>query len=1510
MPMDTETQTSGPGAGAPPSTLAPRDAQTAKPAAPPPVHEQAPAAPEAGGEGEKRKGADLQTQEAMNGQAKGDRYAGARERQSPAATGGNYGKTKQATQPPKPRSEPVPKKFERVFGYDFSQVSIHFGTGLPEKQGADAFTQGTNIYFSDAAPKPDTAKGGELLGHELTHVVQQNADLPPAPGAAAAEKGADGKPKSAEDADKTAPDNQGASDAKHGTAAPSAGGEAGGAEAGGAEAGGAEASTGGASKDGAAGEQQADAAGAGAAKGEAQSVSAGTATAGAVQKKAGDATAGTQESAAQTQAQMDATVDDRVAALKQIIAAKDWDGTTRQLAGGGADLDAKYLAAHGVGLREALAKAFPTVWQQEYLSDLIRTGKPSRTCKIALSLGLVSTPAADENEVVRLCEEAEVGEWFLLWRKLSGWCQAKLSKAAYDRLKTWDSLMTALRAKPTGNDVKAVQDAQLKWQVGHLASIIKHRCGYGVDRENLLADVTAWVGKASIEERTAAFADGSALRQALDSSTGYLWGIGRQDKQQVLDLVKPPEKLPAATQPATPAAPDAAQDPEVVKKAEADRKQQVADADAMSGLDRAIAREKGKWFGKDAEALKTTITAMTNAQREMYLLKHLSWGDGKEYQHAATNRARKQALFDQAMAAIAKELRAAGLGDKDVASVTGQFLFGADAGGAYLQLKGLLGEDATPKASAVVELVSQLKGAEFAQVRQDKTLLDAIKSAVPSGSPQWEQVAALLGVTDVVSDKTTMSEDIARQGEDDAMLNPDRFATLIDLEIKKVWLFPDKDKILGQMHATQHAAMQSEGKLKAQQQAVTAAQTAPKPPQGPQPMTASDFLFKVYMKLPVDSIVWLDGNLPPVHDAITEGWQDPSTWITVEDRLQQAKGTVAGLGSADSAIVASFEEVDGVELLEEWSNIEEFRNLGTQLGRLERTYQAVAGAGPEHAGRLKEWEAKIAGVRDQQGKFILNIREDRRQYLQSQMSTGEVVETLKKLTTKLTTAADRDPEFQQALVAAKMPNDAYMRERMQSLAGLEQQKLKDTGLQFNGPSAKSQERKESSNELLADNRQTGAAIATAGGDKDKVQEARDQGAEKMAKSREELDRRTAAFDDMRSKAKEIAGTLIAVLAGVIVTAATGGAGAAGLPILYQLLIAGGTAVVKEAANWAIEGAAYKKSDLAKEVILACLQVGIDKLGEAVEGALGASKYGPNALKEALGDHPYLGEALANQYNSQVMGVVTGVPGDLARSFLTDEKPFANMGATLKASLKSKLAEAPQAILLGGLKDMAKKGMFEGLDKGLGTDLSAATQTTVAGAVSKEVLGQEAGKVLDLGGQTAKDMFQGKSTEKVDTTSVALSQLRVAQAGLEQGMDVKHKEDVLKSGDAAAIADEMKIASDDPAAVADRLKGLSLADATKKLESHYLATLCGAYGYDKVALEQFGIEDKATFSAFVTEAPKGWANVGDAKKAVKGWLEAKKAEPPAPRPVLEPPKPTNSTAPDANAPGTASGAIAP
>ena len=76
----------------------------------------------------------------------------------------------------RPLAESERAFFEPRFGYDFSHVRVHTDAKadmLNRALNAHAFTTGPDIFFQPGAYTPGSSGGGELLAHELTHVVQQ-----------------------------------------------------------------------------------------------------------------------------------------------------------------------------------------------------------------------------------------------------------------------------------------------------------------------------------------------------------------------------------------------------------------------------------------------------------------------------------------------------------------------------------------------------------------------------------------------------------------------------------------------------------------------------------------------------------------------------------------------------------------------------------------------------------------------------------------------------------------------------------------------------------------------------------------------------------------------------------------------------------------------------------------------------------------------------------------------------------------------------------------------------------------------------------------------------------------------------------------------------------------------------------------------------------------------------------------------------------------------------------------
>ena len=77
-----------------------------------------------------------------------------------------------------PMSRGIKLEMDTAFKADFSAVRIHTDStaiALCQEMGAQAFTNGKDIYFNKGKYNPKSKAGKELLAHELTHTIQQGA---------------------------------------------------------------------------------------------------------------------------------------------------------------------------------------------------------------------------------------------------------------------------------------------------------------------------------------------------------------------------------------------------------------------------------------------------------------------------------------------------------------------------------------------------------------------------------------------------------------------------------------------------------------------------------------------------------------------------------------------------------------------------------------------------------------------------------------------------------------------------------------------------------------------------------------------------------------------------------------------------------------------------------------------------------------------------------------------------------------------------------------------------------------------------------------------------------------------------------------------------------------------------------------------------------------------------------------------------------------------------------------
>lgn len=68
--------------------------------------------------------------------------------------------------------KPLRAELEKAFGDDFSNIKV-MQSHLPTLNNSDTFVRGNELHFAPGRFDPHSNAGRELIGHELTHVIQQ-----------------------------------------------------------------------------------------------------------------------------------------------------------------------------------------------------------------------------------------------------------------------------------------------------------------------------------------------------------------------------------------------------------------------------------------------------------------------------------------------------------------------------------------------------------------------------------------------------------------------------------------------------------------------------------------------------------------------------------------------------------------------------------------------------------------------------------------------------------------------------------------------------------------------------------------------------------------------------------------------------------------------------------------------------------------------------------------------------------------------------------------------------------------------------------------------------------------------------------------------------------------------------------------------------------------------------------------------------------------------------------------
>ncbi len=1101
---------------------------------------------------------------------------------------------------------------EKSFGADFGDVRVHQGEQA-KAVGAKAYTQGSDMHFAPGQYDPKSASGKELIGHELTHVVQQRARRVVTP---QTKRG--GQPASAP------------------------------------------------IQTDAGLEREADVAGAKAARGEAAGIGGGgsaSATSNApIQRKTDEQTtakAGTYEHAQEAQAMLRGDEDPR---FEQVVAAlRDKKGALRKdkgtgpfhqlslaLAGnpldpqkyGAAVLSVSRSAPDPFVLKDDIKTAFGPGVAHDYLISVLDSGEPTFPLRMALLAGL--GPDGKVPKALRgAMEGASAAEVRLVEASVAVVQDGASIRSAvrdvmgadrYDALLEYHGAASPVAAAPAPAAPAAAapgaqpappgaqpaapapapaaapvapaidRGAVLRARDKQLLAMLKqHTIGRNVNAEHVLDEVKSLLPAMKKDERDF-FATGAGpagvvsafykeLKSAADSA--IVGALTQKNFQLIIDTLETGHIAGAIE-------PDDEDNKGEVEKADkanevsAGLKHLKRGSDKNNSFRTEVMRGVfGRGESERAE-LKAKIDGMSDMERREFLASKVN--------HAASAAKLRDptvpmtdcaAEVERAWTEFATELLNAKFRDREIATIKARFKSGSMAGSHYLALVDLANSPTVVFGSFIertIDLLRQLGPGETAQLVKDAALVKKLYSRANNDKKWRADIEPLIGVTvsnagDVPDDKLatikqTLKGAEADQATDEAFdLNPKRIGKLLEMAVHGV--STNKAKVIGLAQQVQFAAARWDllGRQGAEKQTRLKLENN---------MGASrlDFIQAVYSGIKDESKkTWIADKLPKVHKLLT-GTLPPGEAITVDERLDAAASHHLVTHADKAQITASFEDLPPSELLKEWSDFPDHKR---------QVLDALAGLPPA--------DARRAPLETKKKNYVIGIAPKRYAYLNAQLDRAQVVENEKKLLAKLRAAAESDTGVQRALEDAGVQNDEMARELMTTTGTLSEHSMRASGYQNTLGSGKSGAMREARTAMVGEARKAEAAQNVVGADKE---EARDKGADAIKDKRASYEERAKSFEKMKAKVE--AGILLAVeaLAYLAVTAATAGAGAVAagaMEILIKSIVIAVKATSSVLVKSAMRGDGYSWKDSMVELAVAGAEIGGEWTKFAIDAAI-------------------------------------------------------------------------------------------------------------------------------------------------------------------------------------------------------------------------------------------------------------------------------------------------------------------
>lgn len=967
-----------------------------------------------------------------------------------------------------------------------------------------------------------------------------------------------------------------------------------------------------------------------------------------------------------------------------------------RLSGDNKDLERRYREVTYRPLREDLQSAV-TPEQYDYLRNTLMYGEPRLEDRIKLAAGITTKTACDTKEVIHLFEEvADDAERLRIWRSLGDLLldvMGKKAKRLQAQAKTVEMESDLKAKKEAGQDVRERNSIpmDLYFQKDEELVAIAETCAgeLGLKRDKLAEVLPAWAARQPKAIRDYVTGPGGLFLQFLYKQEKKRFALVHQnftkhDLEYVVRMVRNAEPVDDAF------FQDGVETSEIESdKARKKREEQRSESGAqhtelVAYVDRKT-HTSSAFKGKAAfETLQERIEGLSDAERDAFLREYLSdadkdkWDDSKT-PHQERLELRKKAVEEGLNVQLKKAgLRNLGGGKGDLTSMRKRFkaafAYGAadnttNSGGTYQRLvshsKGKVVRH-TKFGKDTLGLLRKLRGDEFAQVRGDAELMDRLRRK--SAKKYRARIDQILGVTSGTEDKSggEATSDVLNETDTDGQVVRDREEAR-DLAVDEAELQPSHWALMiGSTVKDSHHKRRTEVNSM-----VTRAWTAgkrrerltkagPKPLSGDrllEPMTAEDFVKAVDAQLTKGAKRALKAaKFKAARHALREG-RRPS----VDEQIDDAKYTnqmkrTSGADLGQDRLLTMVDDLEGRDLLEEWSNIGAFEAIYAE-------HMEASTAQPPEPEKVRELTGKL-------DRFVLQIREDRQREIWKLLPPGQATKTIAKVQTKLSKAMQSDPEVQETLHQAHFVNDEIAQSETRALGQLDEQRMRSTGAQYNSYSGPTLKNPFSGKELLGKHSgsaqtkdSTGVLLGRTRGVHSQLRRGEDrkqvakENAKSLKEAQDDLDRRGKAFDELRAKYNKLASQIIkalvraVVMAGLAVfTGLTGGVGG----ILAVAVMAGKTLLMEtimKVVESKLEGDAFN-------VVGAVWDVTFKTLIAAATSAVG--EFASPEVASALGAPVALGDGLST---ASEIGGAGMTPGEAAA---------AGFGRSLKKGTKGLL----------------------------------------------------------------------------------------------------------------------------------------------------------------------------------------------------------------------------------------------